>query len=128
YAACMLGWLVGLVTLRGPPWVLTAAATASFVAYVAYSTVYLLLLNAVWVPPIPVYLEHSLCVLYLAGAVAGYWGVLQTAAWLPRRLAAVVNLGPAGVPRLAPAVAPLSRLFGVPGAPRSLLLRSFAFV
>jgi hypothetical protein len=77
YVTCALGWLVGLLTLRGRARVLAAAAATSFAAYLAYATVYLMLLNAVWVPPIPLYVEHSLFALYIAAAIAGYWGALQ---------------------------------------------------
>jgi len=128
YLACALGWLLGLLTLRGRPWVLMATAVASFVVYVGYSAVYLLLLNAVWVPPIPTYLEHSLFVLYLAGAVAGYWGVLQTVAWLPRHLVAAWRPDRAGGPGTAGPVPSLWLLFGIPGAPRSMPLRALPVV
>src|SRR5262249_38068729 len=90
-----------------------AAAAASFVVFVAYSAIYLLLLDAVWVPPIPIYIEHSLFVLYIAGAVAGYWSVLQQTIRLVSKLAAVaVRRGVAGKARAAPPSV-VGRLFGV---------------
>jgi hypothetical protein len=88
YVACALGWLLGLVMLRGRPRVLVTAAAASFAGWLLYSTIYLMLLDAVWVPPIPLYIEQCLWVLYAMGAVAGYWSVLQFAARQAQRVAA----------------------------------------
>jgi hypothetical protein len=128
YLVCALGWLLGLVMLSGRPRLLVVAAAASFGVYVMYSVIYLLLLNAVWVPPIPSYLEQSLCVLYIAGAVAGYWGALQTAASFAGCLAAAVSRRFANTP-IATGPAPSgSRLFGLVGAPKGLLQQSVAFV
>jgi hypothetical protein len=86
YVACAIGWLLGLVTLRGRPRVLVVAAVAAFFFLIAYSTVFLLL-NVAWVLPIPAYLEQCLFVLFLAGGAAGYWGFLHTAALLSARAA-----------------------------------------
>src|SRR5262245_18343692 len=121
YAACAVGWLLGLLTGRGRPRVVAAAAAVSFVVFVAYSAVYLLLLDAVWVPPIPIYIEHSLFVLYIAGTVAGYWSVLQQTMWLVSRLAAAaVRRGVAGKARAAPPSV-VGQLFGLnAGVPSSL--------
>jgi hypothetical protein len=80
YLACAVGWVLGLLTLRGRPRLLVVAASASGVLFVVYCLVYLLVLNAKWVPPIPLYVEHSLFVLFMTAAVAGYWGVFRTAA------------------------------------------------
>jgi hypothetical protein len=127
YLACAPGWLIGLITLRGRSRLLAVAATTSFVVYVVYSAIYLLLLNAVWVPPIPIYLEQSLFVLYIAGAVAGYWGGLQLGAWLAKRLAAAVRRRSADIPTTVTGPpSSISRLFGSVGAPKSLLLQSVA--
>jgi hypothetical protein len=128
YVICAIGWLLGLLALRGRARVLAAAAATSFVAYLAYSTVYLLLLNAVWVPPIPIYLEHSLCALYIAGAAAGYWGVLLAEARLTRRVAAAVSRAVAHIPRPVAPEPPLSPLFGITRVPRSPLFRSITLV
>ena len=76
YLACALGWALGLVTLRGRARTLVAAASIAFAVWVLYSVVYLLLLNATWVLPVPMYVEQSLFALYLAAAIAGYWGFL----------------------------------------------------
>jgi hypothetical protein len=78
YAACVLGWLLGIWALRGRPRVLVLAAATTFVAYLAYSTGFVLL-KAPWTAPIPVYVEHCLFPLFLAAAVAGYWGALRAA-------------------------------------------------
>jgi hypothetical protein len=86
YLVFALGCLLGLVTLRGRARVLVFAATAAFAAWASYSVVYLLL-NATWLPPIPLYLEQCLIPLYLAAAVAGFWGALPTVASLGARVA-----------------------------------------
>jgi hypothetical protein len=78
YLACGLGWLLGFVTVRGKPRILVLAATLGFASYVLYTVIYLLV-NTVWVLPIPIYLEQCLLPLYIAGAVAGYWGALRSA-------------------------------------------------
>jgi hypothetical protein len=126
YLSCALGWLLGLITLRGRSRLLVIAATASFGAYLVYTVVYLLLLNAVWIPPIPMYVEHSLCVLYIAGALAGYWGALQWTVRLARRLTAVVTRRGANISTFIGPQSSVSRLFGVFGAPKSLLQESVA--
>jgi hypothetical protein len=122
YGACAVGWLLGLLMGRGRPRVVAAAAAASFCVFVAYSAVYLLLLDAVWVPPIPIYIEHSLFVLYIAGAVAGYWSVLQQTVWLVSRLAAAaVRRGAVGNQATAAPPSQFRQLFGANAwIPRSL--------
>src|SRR5262249_6100999 len=60
YMAFAAGWLLGLVTQRGRPRLLVLAGVAGFGFYLGYSLVYLLLLDAVWLPPIPIYLEQCL--------------------------------------------------------------------
>jgi hypothetical protein len=83
YWAWSLGWLLGLLTLRGRSRVLIVAALAACAAYVAYSVIYLLLENATWVLPIPIYVEQCLFALFMTAGVAGYWGALRTfAPWL----------------------------------------------
>ncbi|MFL5069469.1 MAG: hypothetical protein ACJ8D9_07750 [Xanthobacteraceae bacterium] len=86
YIACVLGWLLGLLTLRGRARVLVAVASIAFAAWGLYSIVYLLLLSATWVLPIPMYVEQCLFALYLAGAIAGYWGLLCALVPFIRRL------------------------------------------
>src|SRR5262249_38373118 len=70
---CALGWLLGLFTLAGRPRVLALAATVAFGFYLLYGAAFLLL-NVPWTAPIPTYVEQCLLPLYLAAAVAGYWG------------------------------------------------------
>jgi hypothetical protein len=83
YLACLVGWVLGLLTLRGRPRLLVVAASASGGLFVVYCLIYLLVLNVTWVPPVPLYVEQSLFVLFLTGAVGGYWGMLRTlAAWV----------------------------------------------
>jgi hypothetical protein len=85
YVGCMLGWLIGLIALRGRPRVLVAAGFITFLAWAAYSVVYLLILDKPWIPPIPIYVEQCLFPLYLTSAIAGYWAVLRVAAdWRSR--------------------------------------------
>src|SRR5262249_48373391 len=83
YFACGLGWLLGIALLRGRARLLCLAAAASFVCFLAYSAVYLLLEGAPWTPPIPIYVEQCLLPLYLAAGVVGYWGALRVAAKTP---------------------------------------------
>jgi hypothetical protein len=120
YLACAVGWLVGLLTLRGRPRVLAAAAATSFAAYLAYAAVHLLLLNTVWVAPIPLYVEHSLFALYIAGAIAGYWGVLRAGARIMRPIASAACRPCAGVLQSTLAGLRPAALFRIAAAPRSL--------
>jgi hypothetical protein len=80
YLVCTLGWLLGLLTLRGRARVLVVAGVVTCGALVAEIVVYLLLQNASWSFPMPVYAEQSLFALFLVSAVAGYWGALRAAA------------------------------------------------
>ena len=88
YAACALGWLLGLVTLRGRSRVLVLAAVAAFAVWAGYSISYLLLSNTAWILPIPIYMEQCLFPLFLSAAVGGYWGSLSAIASLVARDAA----------------------------------------
>jgi hypothetical protein len=72
YLACALGWLLGIALLRARARLLCVAAAVSFVCFLAYSAVYLLLEGAPWMPPIPIYVEQCLLPLYLAAGVVGY--------------------------------------------------------
>src|SRR5262249_34837019 len=105
YLACVLGWLIGLLTLRDRLRVLPLAAAVSFAVWILFSVVFLLL-NAPWSAPIPLYLEHSLFPLYLAAAFIGYWGILRATALLIARGAAAL-VGRAGALRLRPVPMPL---------------------
>ena len=49
---------------------------ADFAAWAAYSLVYLLLLNGKRAVRSRLILEQDLLALYLAGAAAGYWGMV----------------------------------------------------
>jgi hypothetical protein len=80
YLACALGWLLGLLALRGRSRLFVAAGAVSCAAYFAYSVLYLLLLNGTWVLPIPTYVEQCLFLLLVTTAVAGYWGALSVTA------------------------------------------------
>ena len=91
YLACALGWLLGLALLRARPRVLCLAAATTFLCYVAYGAVYLVLEGAPWMPPIPTYVEQCVLPLYLAAGVTGYWAALHAAARITR-LAAVQTL------------------------------------
>src|SRR5262249_50873726 len=93
YATCIFGWLLGLATLSGRSRLLVIAAILSFIAWIAYGFVYLLFLGKPWIPPIPMYVEHSLFPLYLASAAAGYWGALGLVAHWGYRLAIFTDSG-----------------------------------
>jgi hypothetical protein len=132
YIVFVLSWLLGILTLHGRTRLLVFAGLAAFGSYLAYSLVYLLLLNVVWLPPLPIYLEHCLFPLYMTGALAGYCGALQVLAWcglaaVPvirgvaasmRRttFAAVQRIRIAatrhGMPKLTDTLSPVSRLLG----------------
>jgi hypothetical protein len=79
YLMCALGWLLGIALLRGRTRSLCLAAAATFLCYVAYGAVYLLLEGAPWMPPLPSYVEQCVVPLYLAAGVAGYWGAVRAA-------------------------------------------------
>src|SRR5262249_32487031 len=66
------------------------AGAVSFVGYLTYSTVYLLLQDGAWVAPIPIYLEQCLLPVYIGGAVTGYWGALRRVGSAAGRFAAVL--------------------------------------
>jgi hypothetical protein len=127
YLACALGWLLGLLALRGRSRLFAAAGAVSCAAYVVYSVLYLLLLKGTWVLPIPTYVEQCLFPLLVTTAVAGYWGALSvTASVSAKTIQAVRQNGRAsarafvqrmwiaairsGMPRLAYFILPVSRL------------------
>jgi hypothetical protein len=119
YIVSALGWLLGLLTLRGRPRVLAMAAVVSCGVYLIYSLVYLLLLDAAWAPPIPLYLEHGLLPLYMTGAVAGYWGAVRWVTLSGRQLVnMVINNAHSTPPRLAKYL-PLTRYLTGNGRPPS---------
>ena len=128
YLACFLGWLLGLVSLSGRPRLLVAAAMISFGCFVAYAIAFLVLANAPWSLPIPAYVEQGLFPLYLAAAVAGYWGALAKTCSAASRFAAgggFASLAPAGVPalrRLAALIASILTIAAVPAAAASYAL------
>jgi hypothetical protein len=93
YLAWVPGWLLGLWTLRGRTRVLVVAGMASCAALLAEILVYLLLQNAPWSFPLPVYAEQSLLPLFLVSAVAGYWGLLRPAASWARALVVKMRSG-----------------------------------
>ena len=126
YLACMLGWLIGLVTLRGRLRALPLAAAVSFAVWILFSVVFLLL-NAPWIAPIPIYLEHSLFPLYLAAAFIGYWGILRATALLIARGAAAL-VGRAGALRLRPVPMPLSAQSAAAGRAWEPFIPCFAAV
>jgi hypothetical protein len=93
YLAWVPGWLLGLCTLRGRARGLVVAGIASCAALLAEILVYLLLQNAPWSFPLPQYAEQSLFSLFLASAVAGYWGALRAAASWARALVVKMRRG-----------------------------------
>jgi hypothetical protein len=137
YATCIFGWLLGLATLSGRSRLLVIAGILSFIAWIAYSFVYLLILSKPWFPPIPMYVEQCLCPLYLAAAAAGYWGALGLVAQWGYRLvnftdsaarSSQASRSPlwrdrfARSPRLAVAVLPFLLVAIIPGAMANIAL------
>jgi hypothetical protein len=94
YLACALGWLLGIALLRARARLLCVAAAVSFVCFLAYSAVYLVLEGAPWTPPIPIYVEQCLLPLYLAAGVVGCWGALRRAAQIGLPVAVTRALQP----------------------------------
>src|SRR5499427_8790560 len=94
YIACALGWLLGIALLRARARLLCLAAAVSFLCFLVYSVVYLLLEGAPWMPPIPIYVEQCLLPLYLAAGVAGYWGGLRMVAQIRLPAAFALALKP----------------------------------
>jgi hypothetical protein len=80
YLVWMTGWLLGLLTLRGRARVLMIVGMVTCGGLLVEILVYLLLQNASWSVPMPVYTEQSLFALFVVSAVAGYWGALRAAA------------------------------------------------
>src|SRR5262245_55974899 len=78
YLVWLIGWVLGLLTLHGRSRVLIGVALAAWIAYSGYSVVYLLLANATWIPPIPIYVEQCLFVLFSTAGFAGYWGAAMS--------------------------------------------------
>ena len=75
-----LGWLLGLLTLRGRARVLVVAGMMTCGILLAEIFLYLLLRDGSWLPPRPMYVEQSLFPLFLVSAATGYWGALRAAA------------------------------------------------
>jgi hypothetical protein len=106
YVVWMLGWLIGLLTLRSRLRVLPVAAVVAFAVWILVSGVFLLL-NAPWIAPIPIYFEHALFALYLGAAFIGYWGLVMAIALLIVRAAAPL-VRRAGAALRRPVPVPLS--------------------
>jgi hypothetical protein len=88
YFVCALGWLFGIMTLRGRARLLVIVASLTCCILLAYCLAYLLLLNVAWRAPLPSYLEQGLIALFIIAAVAGFWGALRSAVLPARRLLA----------------------------------------
>ena len=82
------------LSARARPRVFCLAAATTFLCYVAYGAVYLVLEGAPWMPPIPTYVEQCVLPLYLAAAVAGCWGAVRAAARITHFRAAQILLQP----------------------------------
>jgi len=80
YLVWALGWLLGLLTLRGRARVLVVAGMMTCGILLAEILLYLLLRDGSWLPPRPMYVEQSLFPLFLVSAATGYWGALRAAA------------------------------------------------
>jgi len=77
YTLMAVGLLTGLLFARGRSRILVLAAVVSAFFYAGYAVVYILLLDAPWILPIPLYVEQSLFVLFMTGALAGFWALLH---------------------------------------------------
>ncbi len=94
YWACVCGWALGIVLLRGRPRILVLAAALSALSFLAYYTAYLHQESNWWLP-LPIYIEHALFALFWTAAVAGYWRGLEALAVCARHwLRATVSAGP----------------------------------
>jgi hypothetical protein len=81
YAVWLLGWVLGLLTLRGRARLLALTGLVTGVAFLAeVVVVYLLVQNVAWSLPLPVYTEQALFPLFVASAVTGYWGAWRAVA------------------------------------------------
>jgi hypothetical protein len=89
YLVWVLGWLLGVLTLRGRARLLVVTGMVSWLLLFGYTLLYLLL-NVPWQVPLPVYLAHGLFALFVISAVAGYWGALRVVAQSARLIAAMV--------------------------------------
>jgi hypothetical protein len=83
YFLWAVGWLLGLLVLRGRSRVLVIAGLSTCILLFAEILVYLLLQNASWSAPLPMYMEQTLFSLFFISAAAGYWGGLRTLRALP---------------------------------------------
>jgi len=102
YLACVPGWLLGILALRGRPRVLVLAAAATCALYVGFSMAFLWL-KVPWTAPIPVYVEHCVFPLFVAAGVAGYWGALRAAASRLRQpIAAAILRAARSTPTIIP--------------------------
>jgi hypothetical protein len=126
YVVWAMGWLLGVLTLRGRSRLLVVTGMVSWLLLFGYTLLYLLL-NVPWQTPLPVYLAHGLFALFVISAVAGYWGALRVAARSARRIVAmaVQRAGDTwlrlSVTKRAPLHGP--RLFQGDGAPAQSRLR-----
>jgi hypothetical protein len=119
YLVCAAGWLLGLATLRGRPRVLVLGASAAFAVWTAYAATFLVL-DTIWPPPLPIYMEQCLVALYLAGAVAGYWGTLRLAGRLGARAVAAVIERLRGATRRPASTSPPAQPVAAPVAPSTI--------
>jgi hypothetical protein len=98
YGACIFGWVLGFLSLRGRPRVLVMAGAASFAFLFAYSTAFLIL-QPDWSLPLPIYIEQCIWPLFTAAGVAGYWGALQQLGLFARH---VIERGDLSLHRASP--------------------------
>jgi len=84
YGACIFGWTLGLLSVRGRPRVLVTAGLGSFGCLFAYATAFLIL-QPDWPLPLPIYISNNAsgrCSRRVAspatGVRCGRWACLQT--------------------------------------------------
>jgi hypothetical protein len=73
YGSCALGWVLGILLLRGRPRILALTGAASGLSFFTYACAYMYSAGHWWLP-IPIYIEHTLFPLFWTAAIAGYWG------------------------------------------------------
>src|SRR5512133_3779730 len=83
-SACALGWVLGILLLRGRPRILALTGAASGLSFFMYACAYMYSAGHWWLP-IPIYIEHTLFPLFWTAAIAGYLGALQALAARARR-------------------------------------------
>jgi hypothetical protein len=84
YGSCALGWVLGILLLRGRPRILALTGAASGLSFFMYACAYMYSAGHWWLP-IPIYIEHTLFPLFWTAAIAGYFRLWHLLARMPAR-------------------------------------------